>query len=242
MGAGGAGPDQTTRYRLARLIVCLTGALLFGILLGVLWTQGPEKAKGLSDYMTGVLPLLGAWVGAVVAYYFSQEQQRESDRTLRELLSMDGRLRAMLVTSWMIRPENMVSLTWSGNLDELPLEEILKRMDEEWVNRLPILDRAGQALAVVHRSVVDRYLAKRCLGAPQRDSAASGLGCYSELESLLPRRTFVVLPESATMADARNALIGRSGTADIIITAIGRKDEPVSGWLTNALVMEAARL
>ena len=61
--------------------------------------------------MTGVLPLVGVWVGALVAYYFSQEQQRESERTLRELLSMDGRLRTVPVTSWMIRPENMVSLS-----------------------------------------------------------------------------------------------------------------------------------
>ena len=44
------------------------------------------------------------------------------------------------------------------------------------------------------------------------------------------------------MANARNALLGCSDTADIIVTANGRRDEPVSGWLTNALVMEAGRL
>ena len=240
---GGAGLDQTTRYRLARLILVLAGVLLFGILLGLLfWAKDPETAKGLGDYMAGLLPLIGAWVGALVAYYFSQEQQRESERTLRELLSMDGRLRTVPVTSWMIRPENMVSLSWSGDLDELSLEEILDKMEEGRVNRLPILDGAGRALAVVHRSVVDRYLAKQCLDTGQHDAAVSGLGRYSDLGSLLPRQTFIVLPENVTMADARNALLGRPGTADIIITVNGCKDEPVSGWLTNALIMEAGRL
>jgi len=235
--------DQTARYRLARLILFLASALLFGILFGLFWAKDSETAKGLSDYMTGVLPLVGAWVGALVAYYFSQEQQRESERTLRELLSMDGRLRTVPVTSWMILPENMVSLSWCGGLDELPVKEILSKMKKERVNRLPILDGAGRAMAVVHRSVVERYLVEQFLkpGTEIPQDLEFG-GRYPDLKPFLPRQTFVVLPANATMANARNALLGCSDTADIIVTDNGRRDEPVSGWLTNALVMEAGRL
>ena len=53
--------NQTTRYRLACLILFLASDLLFGILFGLLWAKDSETAKGLGDYMAGLLPLIGAW-------------------------------------------------------------------------------------------------------------------------------------------------------------------------------------
>ncbi len=235
--------DEISRYRLARWIIGLAGVLLISVLAGQLFgPKDPETIKGLSDYITGLLPLIGAWVGALVAYYFSQEQQRESERTLRELLSLDGRLRTVPITSWMILPENVVSLSWCEDLEKLPVKSIIDKMNEGRVNRLPILDGAGRILAVVHRSVVEHYLVNRFLKPGETIPQSLELGDYSDLKCFLPRQTHVILSEKATMANARNALLGCSDAADIIVTAHGRRDEPVSGWLTNTLIMEAARL
>jgi hypothetical protein len=47
---------------------------------------------------------------------------------------------------------------------------------------------------------------------------------------------FAFVRESATLADARDAMAGVPGSNDVFVTASGQASEPLLGWLTNTML------
>jgi hypothetical protein len=54
--------------------------------------------------------------------------------------------------------------------------------------------------------------------------------------------SFMTLPESATLADAKDLLDKNPQCLDILVTQDGTKNGVVVGWITNVLVLNAATI
>jgi len=53
-------------------------------------------------------------------------------------------------------------------------------------------------------------------------------------------KSFVTVPEDATLGEAKRAMEQTSGCQDVFLTRTGKRAEPIIGWLTNAIVLEHA--
>ena len=122
------------------------------------------------------------------------------------------------------------------------LRELVNELNGRRLNRLPILDTNDCAKYMVHRSLIEQFIVKRVLSAsagasPDQLSLADLLG-DAELHDIF-ENTFVTVPEHATMAEAKAAMVDRPGCADVFITKLGSRTEPVLGWLTNVDIASA---
>src|SRR5262249_17497615 len=78
----------------------------------------------------------------------------------------------------------------------LELKDLVRELDQRERNRVPILDRDGKPLYIVHRSMIDKFIASRALDpVPGRDPARSTLADLLDDPNMkrLFTETFVVV-------------------------------------------------
>jgi len=110
------------------------------------------------------------------------------------------------------------------------LVDLTEEMDARRINRLPILDQDKRVTFVVHKSIIDRYLISR-----RREMNSVSLDDLLRAEEYVPTITAMAfVPLTATMAEARKAMLEKPNCRDVFVTAHGDAADPIVGWLTNA--------
>jgi hypothetical protein len=54
--------------------------------------------------------------------------------------------------------------------------------------------------------------------------------------------TFAVVPQPATLADAKRAMESLPWCQDVFVSQTGTRTEPVVGWITNAIIEANSRV
>jgi CBS domain-containing protein len=130
----------------------------------------------------------------------------------------------------------------SGNGSRIKLINLISELDSEGKNRVPVLNEAGVVLYIVHRSLIERFLAglviEKEVGSSNRtDKAASELTLADMLDNAemerTMRTTFAVVGPSASLRDAGEAMQQIAECRDVFVTENGGRDGRVLGWLTN---------
>jgi hypothetical protein len=236
-----------SRFTLARsvLIVSIAG---LGILAAIVIILNPRSAK---DVFNILLPVFAAWVGTVLAYYFSGENYEKASQQVADIVKQVSpleRLRSLPVRDHMIKPADMVKINLTpekgeGNLKVV--KDILDFMKSKDKNRLPILDDKDRPKYIIHRSMIDKYLAQETLVAKKADKLQDiTFKDLLEGEEDLKRifsKGFATVPEDATIAEAKCVMEALDDCLDVFVTKGGSRKEPVIGWLTNVMISELSR-
>ena len=112
---------------------------------------------------------------------------------------------------------------------QILLRDLSGEMQSSDFNRLPIVDQSGCVRFVVHKSIIDGCLVSR-LGEVE----SLTLEHLVATDAYLPLiRAIAFVPRTATMAEARRAMVAVPHCQDVFITSTGRASEPILGWLTN---------
>jgi hypothetical protein len=230
----GAGRDAKARDRLAITIVSLS---LLGIALAstvALWfASSQDKPEMARLVFASVLPLLGTWVGTVLAFYFARENlQAATDSTsqLIRRLNPDTPVRLVMVP----REQFMAYELGNGEAATgVRLAELYRKMTAASLSRIPILTSTSVVEYVVHKASIDRFAASR---EPPKDpfsleETMEQLLADASLKELVTAMAFV--GRDAILQDARRAMRDKPGCNDVFVTGSGRGDAPVIGWLTN---------
>ena len=103
--AAASAADQTTRNRIAFWITLggMVGVTILGIVVICLAPDGKSKSDAAQLVFGSVLPLLGTWVGTVLAFYFAKANFESAARHAKDLLGITERLRAIPVESVMLK-------------------------------------------------------------------------------------------------------------------------------------------
>jgi len=127
------------------------------------------------------------------------------------------------------------------------VDEIIKTLEDNGRNRLPVLNEENHPLYIIHRSMVDKYLTKKMT----REKKTADEIITLTLQDLLDddkeikeviENSFGVIKEGATMADAKQKMDMIRGCLDVFVTGGGTKEEPVICWLTNLIITECAKV
>src|SRR5205814_2663536 len=174
-------PEGDSRFRVAlaktvttwALVAILAIAALIILVAGINAIRFPEKEQrdqffDIAKYVLGVLlPVIGAWVGTVLAFYFGQvnfEAASKSAANLVSQLSPREKLQAKPVSGAMMKINDVTTFTIPADKTEADIT--IKQLIEEGFekdrskprNRLPILDAEGRGKYVIHRSLVDAFV------------------------------------------------------------------------------------
>lgn len=232
----------------ALVIVFLLG---FTAIMVALFSKEPDKERFtyVKDILTIILPLVGTWVGTVLAFYFSRENFVAAAKQTSDLvrqLTPEQRLQSIAVTEAMLdmtssttlkltlaKPEDAAKLKVKADVVEALLEKNKR-------NRLPIVDEAGRILYVLHRSYIDKFLVNRAEagGTQLADATLQELLANDELKTVF--QAFAVVGKDARLIAVKQAMDGNSNCSDAFVTEDGTKGSKAIGWITNIIVQEKA--
>jgi hypothetical protein len=235
--------DQDTRNRIAFYITLggLVGVTILGVF--VIWlAKGAVNRSEASKLVFGsLLPLLGTWVGTVLAFYFAKANFESAAKNTKDLLGITERLRSTPVESVMLKMTDpsviKKTLVSPEKPESLKIAELVKIMRDNRRNRLPVLNSDSSPLFVIHLSILTDFISTQALSAtggskPVTDLTISDLQAVdSQLYQQILAWACVKL--GATLAEAKRAMEDIPGCSDVFVTTAGRKSDPVVGWLTN---------
>lgn len=229
--------DAAVRSKLA-LWVCIAGVVgICAISIVLLWfstdASRPEMARLV---YASVLPLIGTWVGTILAFYFAKENLQAASTTTLETLKLSGvfseetKVVDVMISVGSISPLRRVAN--KGEAGELKLQDLYNSMRQSKNSRVPILTTSGVALMVVHEPDIDKYAQAKGSSAASlaADETVARMLAIPELKQGL--EAFIALPETATVGDARRAFDKAPLAKDLFVTSNGKTSGHVLGWIT----------
>jgi hypothetical protein len=257
-------PDSKFRVTLAKTvttwalvaILAIAGLIIVVAGINTIRAPSPENTDQFFDiakYVLGVLlPVIGAWVGTVLAFYFGQVNFEAASRSAANLvsqLSPREKLQAKPAGHAMMKIGDVVMFKMPAGKTEADItikqliDEGFEKDKSQPRNRLVILDADGKGKYVLHRSTVDAFLAANKY-PPDKDESTLTLKDLLEDKKLKAYvvNSFMVLSENATLADAKDLLDDNPLCLDILVTKDGTKNGIVVGWITNVMVLQAATM
>jgi hypothetical protein len=201
----------------------------------------------VKDVLTIILPLIGTWVGTILAFYFARENfvvAAEQTANLVRQLTPEQKLQSIAVTEVMLNmsASTTIKLTLAAPGDaaklKLKADVVDAILEKNKRNRLPVVDNAGKVLYVIHRSFIDKFLVKRAEagGSQLEDATLQDLLSAEDLKSVF--QSFVVIGKEAKLIAVKQAMDGNPNCSDAFITEDGTKESKALGWITNVIVQE----
>jgi len=237
-------------------ILAIASFIILVAAVSALYQPSPEKMErffDISKYVLGVLlPVIGAWVGTVLAFYFGQGNFEAASRSAanlvrqlspREKLQAEAAGRAMMkineVTTFKIPPDKTEADITIRKLIDEGFEKDKSRPRQ----RLPVLDAEDRGKYVLHRSTIDAFVApkKRPPDVDESTLSLKDLLEDSKIKDYIVN-SFLPLTPDATLADAKDLLDKNPQCLDILVTKDGTKNGAVAGWITNVMVLNAATI
>lgn len=233
--------QDKARTILAFVIIALSITGIAGVSFAIIWLADdrtrPEMARLV---FASILPLLGTWVGTVLAFYFARENLRAATESTLDTLRAagDGRLTPTTPVSaamipWAEIKPKQEALDKQG-AGGLKLKFLSDRMTQEGRGRIPIVTMDRRALYVIHEPDIDKYsqLAGKTVGSLDGTDTINKMLDHDTLRTAIA--AFESVGPTASLGDARTRMASSPECKDIFITESGVKDDPIIGWLTNS--------
>ena len=227
------------RWRLARSITFMSMAGLV-IVASVAIGFSDTKSQTAQMVFTAVVPLLASWVGAVLAYYYSSKSLEAATSSVKELVSVEDRLRSIPVSDVMIKIEDMVYFPQD---DARHVQEVLQELKKSGKGeRLPFLNDKKHPAYMLHKSAVDGALLQLGTGTPIADITFEQL--FKKVPDLkdMAEKTFGTVGKDVSLETVRSVMGGIKDCQDVYITEKGTKDSPVVGWITNVILEKNSKV
>jgi len=233
--------DSKTRERLAFWVVIsgLIATALMACTAIAFAGKYPKTAITAKEMLTITLPVIGTWVGTVLAFYFARENFESAAKQTRLILGqqLDKPAKDSAIAVGDIKA---ITLPAADGPEKLTLEAIRTKLKDIKKFRVPVLDEAKRARFVIHQQPLDSFLMDhKAVTEPTGGWKLKDL-CDDSTYGPEVRDSFAVIKEDATMAEAKVAMEGRPHCQDVFLTPNGNKSEAITGWLTNNEIQRAA--
>jgi hypothetical protein len=240
--------ETEARAAIGRHVVywALTAVTILGITALVMIRYVDEKQFGqVKDVLAILLPMIAAWVGTVLAFYFSKENYIAAAEYNKEVLSMtQQRLQSIPVESAMIpigSAENKFVLKAPVAQVKLKADLLANTADKTGKNRIVILDDAGIVKYISHRSMLDKFISEKAFGGDAvADLTFANVLGNPEYESWII--SYGTLRPGATLSAAKELMDANPKCSDVIVTEDGSRTTRALGWITNVIVSERAKI
>lgn len=202
-------------------------ALAFLMVLNATTTAKTEAA---SDAFNTIVPLIGTWIGAIIAFYYGRENFEAAQKQIQLMLNKET-LDDIQVKNIMIHTGTMVSKTIAKDL-ATPLKEYQAFLVSVDKSRLPLLDEMKIPRYILHKSAIDSEL-------QQKEDATLTLKTFLESKpkqfGYNEKMGFIVIAADTKLETALKNMRQLEGCKDIFVTDNGLETGKVIGWITDTL-------
>jgi hypothetical protein len=232
-------PPEITE--IAKLVLGISGIGILVIaavaLSGAAFSNKPEQFKDTSQLVfNSLLPLLGTWVGTVLAYYFSRKNFESASQSVERMVTLttEQRLGQLLVQKEMLRSGQITvfQIAPGKSPKDVLLKDLRIKLGDK-ITRIPVVDSNGVVLYIVHQSGLFKFIAEKALGGGVNIEKLTLQDLVDDAELKNWVTNIVYIPESASVADAKKKMDDQKGCQDLIVTQTGSNAEPMLGWMTN---------
>lgn len=220
---------------LAILAVVIVG---FALVQAFATDRDDQSQDLILTVFNAILPLLGTWVGTVIAFYFTRENFVSAAQESRRLVQAmtDEKLKSIPVAEVMLKRDafiDAVTLASGAAEDSVKTKDLLASVQKPKVSRVPILGASGEARYVLHDSMIykDSALHGVTVGSPARDRTLADMLAISEFAALF--KAIATVPRRSSLADAKSRMESVPNCRDVFVTETGAATEPVLGWVTD---------
>ena len=246
--ANGNGPPSEWKTARFWLAIGFSGMTLLGVIVMsiVIVRYAADKTEAARTVFNAILPLLGTWVGTILAFYFSKENFEAATKSVTDLASKitpQEKLKSTPVKDVMITKDQMFVKTVPA--DQINLDQALRELDSSNKgNRIPVLTSDGRPVYVVHRSLIDKFLSQEARKPKPRDPKTLTLQDMLDEDPQVKRiaEAFDTVREDANLSDAKEKMDLIPDCQDIFVTKAGTKTEPLIGWITNVIVQQNSKV
>jgi hypothetical protein len=239
-----------TKYRLSRLIIAGAFVFIGGMLAihyvtvyHVITTNGVNATaigtildrldRSNQTLFTILLPVFGAWVGVVVAFYFGTEQARKAQETLAQALSPDTKLSTVKVEEALSEFKQLKEVSTVSLKDKIP--DVTEKLKD--LQNVLVLDDSGKPFGILYKA--DLY--------SQKDIAAKDIAAFTEtFEAFITDRdlkdhitggkwekdkvikNFATINADNSLLNARERMYGISTKdLDVLCVVVDKDEKPI---------------
>ncbi len=233
--------DGADRLQIATYVI--TGVLLVIFLLDFLAIAVGNA--NINQMLNTQFPVLATWMGTVLAFYFSRENFESANKNVREMVELTTRekLQKHQVADVMIPYDlimNPIVLDKDNTPDTVTIQDMYTCVPNE-ITRMFIVTKDHVLTHLLHRSILNRFIAAYAMDDKQGDPKQETLATLEKDYPPIKARAQAFVAETATLAEAKDAMDRIQGCQDVIITKTGLPTEPVLGWLSNIEIGKKSR-
>lgn len=196
-----------------------------------------------------IVPVVAAWVGTVMAFYFGKENFKAATDSVKEITrqftSQDklGQTQVEKIGK-AIGDVAPLQLEATDTNETITLDKLTSKMTAKAppFERLPVLKSNGTPLMVVHRSVLNDFLLTKKESDPNKKASDFKLSDLVAAYPWLSSDSFATVNPVASAADAKAKMEQLKGCSDVLVTQDGTAATPVTRWITNVDLLKAAEV
>jgi len=235
------------RFNLSKIIIFASLILLITVSLVVIF-WGNKSVSGETVF-AAVVGLVGAWVGTILAFYFSKDNFEAASKATQDLVSQitgEQKLKSIPVEEAMIKLDKINYYKLEKKEELIKLESLIGEFKN--FNRLPVLNKDLHPVYIIHKSVINQFISEVALekhpGVPKNVKELT-LQHFIDIESNLNqiKNGFVTVKSDVDLASAKKEMELNVKTlcSDIFVTEDGSSKSKVIGWITNQIIIEKSR-
>jgi hypothetical protein len=235
--------ENRERSYIAEALIGASLVVLIAISASVIAFQ---RADTLTIF-NSVLPLLGTWIGTVLAYYFTRSNFEAAANVYKQSSGVPAASETPVTTAMIDKGKigGLIILSPSQTEAGINIQTGLLGLFKPPITRIPIFDSNSAIKYIIHESTLNKFITKNLINA-----AATGFNFgTATLQTLLNdpelralATAYAIVPSVATLADAKKRMDETTNCEDIFVTETGKATESVLGWITDVTLGAHARI
>jgi hypothetical protein len=195
---------------------------------------------------SSLFPLIGTWMGAIIAYYFAKENFDAAASQYNKVidkLTPEQQLGSISVSSAMKLIKNAQVIQYDEFADKSVYTDLLNNPNMNSFNRYMFL-KNNKCQYILHRSTLDRALTQHVSVAnskPEDLKLKDVINSTDEHIKGYVEKGIEFISLDANLLDAKNLIIKNKYCLDIIVTLNGVKGEDALGWITDVIISEKVK-
>lgn len=150
---------------LALILIMLSGIILVILVIMAWLNLKKDSFEDIEKLFTILLPVIGTWMGTILAFYFSKENFEAANQRVKDLVNQitttDEKLQVLKASDVMIKLDTSILMTVKDENDfrSRKLSELIKKMEDSHSERMPILQEGTlKFIYLIYRTTIERFI------------------------------------------------------------------------------------
>lgn len=215
------------------MIVIAISVVVLGYVGHKIITQMNSSSADYKYVYSSLLPLVGTWVGVVLAFYFGKENYEVASKKYETIINKltPEILDDVEVGQIMISKKTMVYKSWD-EIKSKSVQEVIDFLMTIDKTRLPVLDSDQMIKYIIHASLLSKPFKNSANQVQTADTSITMENFVIRYREVIGK--IITVNENEKLEIVRQKLSAESHSKDVFVLDDSGN---LSGWLTDTLIL-----